>query len=158
MSPMKTVIIGLGNPIISDDGVGPLVVAELANHLNENDVTITEASVGGLGLVDLLAGHQRAIIVDAIQTANGQPGQIYQLDPSTFNKARHVASPHDVDFATALEFGKRMGMALPDQIDIFAIEAADVTTFSEGCTPEIVEAIPKCVELILKEVDGGLNA
>lgn len=155
---MKTVVVGLGNPILSDDSAGPRVASELRNRLNGEGPVILEASVGGLNLVDLLAGYAHAIIIDAIQTVDGKPGQIYRLDSKAFDGTRHTASPHDVNFATALEFGRKMGMTLPEQIDVFAIEAADVTTFSEECTPEVSRAIPVCVDMVIRELAGEKNA
>lgn len=113
--------------------------------------------MAGLSLLDLLADYDRAIIVDAIQTAGGKAGQIYQLEPTAFNAARHVSTPHDVDFATALELGSRLGLALPRQIIIFAIEVQNVTTFGEECTPEVERAIPVCVERVVQELNGGSN-
>jgi len=150
---MKTLILGLGNPILTDDGVGYQVAKELEAILNQQEVTIMETSLAGLSLLDLLAGYDRAIIIDAIQTVGGKAGQIYQLDPEAFNATRHVASPHDVNFATALELGNQLGLALPCQIDIFAIEVSDTSSFSEECTPKVTEAIPACVEVIVQEVE-----
>jgi hydrogenase maturation protease len=111
-----------------------------------------ETGCAGLSLLDLLVGYDRAIIVDAIQTVGGKAGQIYRLDPGAFDTARHTASAHGIDFTTALEFGKKLGIPLPQQIIIFAIEALDVSTFSEECTPEVRQAIPICVEMVLQEL------
>ena len=155
---MKTLVLGLGNPILSDDGVGPRVAKELEGSLDQREVTVVETSLAGLSLLDLLTGYDKAIIVDAIQTVGGKPGQIYRLDPEAFNATLHTASPHDVNFATALELGSKLGLPLPRQIDIFAIEVEDVTTFNEECTSEVECAIPVCVEVIRKELQGDHNA
>ena len=149
---MKTLIIGLGNPILTDDGVGPRVARELEGRLDQQEATVMETSLAGLDMMDLLAGYDRAIIIDAIQTVGGKAGQIYRIEPEAFDATRHTASPHDVNFATALELGNQLGMALPSQIDIFAVEVADTSHFSEECTPEVTEAIPLCVEMIVKEL------
>jgi hydrogenase maturation protease len=148
----------LGNPILTDDGVGPKIARELEDRLGRQEATVMETSLAGLDLLDLLAGYDRAIIIDAIQTEGGKAGQIYQLGPEALEATRHAASPHDVNFATALELGKRLGMALPRQIDIFAIEAADTSSFSEECTPEVTEAIPACIKMIIQELKGDRNA
>jgi len=145
---MKTLILGMGNPILSDDGIGIHVARALQGMVNQEKVTVTETSVGGLNLLDLLVNFDRAIIIDAIQTVGGKVGQIYRLDPEVFNTTRHASTPHDVNFATALELGKKLGLALPRQIDIFAIEVADVTTFSEKCSPEVERVVPVCVEMV----------
>ena len=119
---MKTIILGLGNPVRADDSVGLCVAHALAKRLSSPEVTVMEASVSGLDILDLLVGYERAIIIDAIQTKGGQPGQIYRLEPGTFASTRHSANPHSVDFATALELGERLGLALPQRITILAIE------------------------------------
>ena len=109
-------------------------------------------------MLDLLAGYDRAIIIDAIQTTGGKVGQIYRLKPEAFNTTRYTSSLHDVNFATALELGKKLNMALPQQIVIFAIEVEDVTTFGEQCSPEVERAIPVCVEMVRKELKGNHKA
>lgn len=145
---MKTLVLGMGNPILSDDGIGIHVARALEGRVNQQGVTVTETSMGGLNLLDLLVNFDRVIIIDAIQTVGGKVGQVYRLEPEVFNTTRHASSPHDVNFATALELGKKLGLALPRQIDIFAIEVADVTTFSEKCSPEVERAVPVCVEMV----------
>jgi len=155
---MKTLVLGLGNPILSDDGVGIHVARALEGRLNQQEVTVEETSMAGLSLLDLLADYDRAIIVDAIQTRQGKVGQVYRLELEAFDTTQHASTPHDVNFATALELGNRLGLTLPRQIDIFAIEVADVSTFSEECTPEVRRAIPVCVEKVIQELKGDHDA
>jgi len=154
---MKTLILGLGNPILSDDGVGVEVARALEGRLSHQEVTVMETSMAGLNLLDLLVNFDRAIIIDAIQTAGGKAGQIYRLEPSAFAATRHAVSPHDVNFATALELGNRLGLALPQQIIIFAIEVENVSSFSEKCTPEVERAIPVCVEKVIQALNEGVT-
>lgn len=157
---MKTIILGLGNPVRADDSVGLCVAHTLAQRLSSSDITVMEASVSGLDILDLLVGYERAIIIDAIQTRGGQPGQIYRLQAGSFAATRHSANPHSVDFATALELGERLGLTLPKEIVIFGIEVAEVDSFSEECTPRVGAATTVCVETVLKELVawGGENS
>ena len=154
MESLKTLILGLGNLLRSDDGVGLCVARELEGRVDRQGVTVVETSQAGLGLLDLLTGYDRAIIIDAIQTVGGEVGKVYRLHPDMFDAARHVALLHGVDFTTALELGNRLGMALPRQVVIFAIEVADVSTFSDECTPEVKRAIPVCIEMVIRELSG----
>jgi hydrogenase maturation protease len=149
----KTLILGLGNSLLCDDGVGIYVAAELKNRVNRPEITVIETGVAGLSLLDLLVGYDKAIIIDAIQTVGGKAGQIYSLNPKAFDTAIHTASAHGINFTTALEFGKKLGLSLPQQIIIFAVEASDVSTFSEECTPEVKKAVPACVEMVLRELN-----
>ncbi len=149
---MKTLILGLGSPILTDDSVG-LRVARALEGLKGPEVTVAEDSVTGLDFLDVLVGYERAIIVDAIQTRWGKAGQIYRFEPDALAATRRASTPHDVNLATALELGRQLGLDLPRQIIIFGIEVEDVISFGEDCTPAVAAAIPECVEMIVREVN-----
>ncbi|MBE0480713.1 MAG: hydrogenase maturation protease [Dehalococcoidia bacterium] len=155
---MKTLVLGLGNPYLTDDCVGIRVVVELQSRFKREDVTMEETSLSGLGLLEVLVGYDRVIIVDAIQTREGKPGEIHRLGPEVFEVARHLSSVHDLDFPTALDFGRRVGLSLPREIIIFGVEGSDTSSFSEECTPEVRKAIPRCVELVLEELAADQQA
>lgn len=150
---MKTLVLGMGNPILSDDGVGIRVAHEVANQLNSPQVTVSETSAAGLSLLDSILGYDRVIIIDAIQTKEGKVGQIYRMKPEDFSFAKRLSSPHQINLATALELGKMLNLEMPRQITVFAVEAKDITSFSEKCTPEVEKAIPEAVEMVLKELN-----
>jgi hydrogenase maturation protease len=151
---MKTLVLGLGNPILSDDGVGIRVTHEVANQLNSPQVTVAETSGAGLSLLDSIVGYDKVIIIDAIQTEKGQAGQIYRMGPEDFSLTKHFSSPHQINLATALELGKMLDLAMPQKITIFAVEAKDITSFSEKCTPEVEQAIPEVVKMVLEDLVG----
>jgi len=151
---LKTLVLGLGNPVLTDDGVGFVVVEEVRKRLPTADVTVSQASVGGLSLLDLVVGYDRVVIVDAIRTAGGTPGEVHQLSPDEFRGSIRAASTHDVGLATALELGRQLGMDIPGEIVILGIEAVDVETFGEELTPSVAAAVPQAVELVLEQLTG----
>lgn len=153
---MKTLVLGLGNTILCDDGVGILVVQEAAERCDRNDVTFTDASVGGMRLLDVISGYDRLILVDAIQTQGGKVGEIYRLGPNDLKVTLHSGSTHDLSLTGALALGRGMGMSLPadEGIVIIAIEVEEVLTFGEECTPAVAEAIPRAVEAVLAEMEA----
>lgn len=155
---LKTLVLGLGNPILSDDGVGVRVAEALQSRFNQEDIVVTETGVAGLDLLEMLWGYDRAIIIDAIQTKGGKVGEIYRLEPGDFAATQHAVNPHDINFATALKLGNMLGIPLPKQISILAIEVADTTTFCEECTPEVRRVIPVCVKMVVEELKGKDNA
>ena len=155
---MKTLILGMGNPIMGDDGVGIWAARALKDRVNEEKVTVMETGMAGLNLLELLADYDRAILIDAIKTGEGEVGKIYRLEPETLNDTRHAASTHGIDFSTALELGSRLGLNLPKDIVFFGIEVADVNTFSEKCTPEVEKAIPVVADMVVQELNGGSHA
>jgi len=152
---VKTLVLGLGNPILSDDSVGFRVVQELKAKFDKPGLTFVESSASGLSLLEVIIGYDKLIIVDAIQTEGGQVGEVYRFTLDNFIDTRHLTSSHGINLATALELGRKLGMALPQQIIIFAIEVADVTNFSEKCTPEVEKAIPLAVNMVAEELESG---
>jgi hydrogenase maturation protease len=151
---MKTLVLGIGNPILSDDGVGIRVAQEVGKKLDDPQITVSETSAAGLSLLDSLIGYNNVIIIDAIQTKGGKAGQIYRMKPEDFSFAKHISSPHQINLVTALELGKALNLAMPQEISIFAVEAKDTTSFSEECTPEVEQAIPEAVKMVLDELVG----
>jgi hydrogenase maturation protease len=149
---MKTLVLGFGNPILSDDGVGIKVAHEVVNQLNNHQVTVAETSAAGLSLLDSIVGYDKVIIIDAIQTEKGRAGQIYRMGTEDFSLTKHLSSPHQINLATALELGKMLSLTMPQEITVYAVEAEDITTFGEKCTPEVEQAIPEVVNMVLGEL------
>ncbi|RME51013.1 MAG: hydrogenase maturation protease [Caldilineae bacterium] len=153
---MQTLLLGLGNPILTDDGVGIRAAEAVRAALPPGaPVTVGEACVGGLGLMERLVGYRRAILIDAICTGDAPPGAVRRLtldDLRTITPPRHTASTHDAPLLTALETGRQMGLPLPDDIVLFAIEAANVSDFGETLTPPVAAAIPEVVQRVLTEL------
>jgi hydrogenase maturation protease len=148
---MKTLILGLGNPLVTDDSVGLRVVDVLKPLLADRvDVEVSEDYWGGLRLMERMIGFDRAIVIDAIQT--GAPaGTIHPLTADGLATQRS-ASAHDVNLVTALEFGRQAGAQLPENrhVQLVGIEAQDILNFGEECTPAVQAAIPKAVEVVLE--------
>jgi hydrogenase maturation protease len=153
---LKTLVLGLGNPILTDDGVGIHIVREAAARCRWSGVTFAEASVGGLRLLDVVAGYDRIVMIDAIQTCNGEPGDVYRLQPGDLWTSLHSGSTHDLSLAGALALGRDLGMKLPGDQDILvlAVEVEDVLTFGETCTPQVQAAMPGVVETVLTEIES----
>ena len=155
-STEKTLVLGLGNPILTDDGVGIHVVRAVAECCSRDDVVFAEASVGGLRLLDIIAGYDRIILVDAIQTTGGQPGDLYRLHPHDLRASLHAGSTHDLSLPGALALGRSLGLPLPpdEGFAILAVEVDDVLTFGESCTPHVQAAIPQVAQKVLEEISA----
>jgi hydrogenase maturation protease len=149
---MKTLVLGTGNPILSDDGAGIRVAQEVGKKLDDPQVTVSETSAAGLSLLDSIVGYDKVIIIDAIQTKKGKAGQIYRMKPEDFSYAKHLSSPHQINLVTALELGKVLNLVMPQEIIIIAVEAKDISNFGERCTPEVERAIPEAVKIVLSEL------
>jgi hydrogenase maturation protease len=153
---VKTVIIGLGNPILTDDSVGirvsRLLKKEIHNNLN-NPCEVIELYTGGIRLMDAMIGYDKAIIIDAIVTNSGtQPGTIYTLTPSHLMMTKNSFSSHDTNLVNCLKMGEMLNLHLPSDIKIWAIEADDVNTFSEELTEKVEKSVPKVACEILHDL------
>jgi hydrogenase maturation protease len=154
---MKILVLGLGNPILTDDGIGVLVAEEVRARLPEDtSIDISEVSVGGLTLMESMIGYDRVILVDAFQRLDGCcPGKVHKMsldDLRSISPTQHSASPHDASLVTAIETGRRMGIQLPEEITIFAIEVENVMDFSDHPTPSVAAVIPQVIESVLDEI------
>ena len=149
-----TLVLGLGNPILGDDGVGWKVAQAVQARLAEfgSTVEIDFASLGGLSLMERVLGYQHVILVDCMETGAAPIGSVRSMpladlaDPT----AGHSASAHDTSLITALEAARSMGADVPDRVDVVAIEARVSYDFSEELSPEIRAAVPTATEQVLR--------
>ncbi len=148
----KTLILGLGNPILTDDGVGLRVVRALRAQALPPGVLCAEAGIGGLRLLETIAGYERIILVDAILTPGGRPGEICLLQPRDLRTSLHSGCAHDLSLTAALGFGRALGMNIPEDphIIIVAIQVEDVQTLGEKMTPAVEASVPRAVETVLR--------
>ena len=148
---MKTLVIGLGNPILGDDGVGWRIAEEVKNQLAlDSPVDVDCLSLGGISLMERLIGYDRAILIDAF--ALDEPiGSILVLKLSDLPNysAFHITSTHDTSLQNAIELGKSMGAHLPDDIMVVGIATKHVYDFSENLSPPIADAVPQAANIVL---------
>jgi len=146
---MKTLIMGIGNPILTDDGVG-IRIAE-AIKTERPGVEVIETSEAGMALVDCVEGYDRLIIVDSIITGREKPGAFYKLDLEQLGPAKDSPSSHGLDIATAFKLGEGLGYKMPQVVSLYAVEIKNNTTFGERCTEEVQEKISLVAEQIMEE-------
>jgi hydrogenase maturation protease len=151
---MKTIVLGLGNTILSDDGVGIYVARALRQEL-AGRADVLEAELAGLDLVEMLAGYEKAVIIDAIELDGEEPGTVFRLAPDDLRITPRLASFHDIDIVTALELGRRLGVEMPSEVIIYAIQVEDALTLGEGCLPAVEAVIPSITAEIAAELVGG---
>ena len=143
---MNTLILGIGNLILTDDGIG----IKIARKLKEGNsrLEVTETNEAGIALLDLIDGYDKLVIIDSIKTEQGEPGELYKLELGDLKPAKDLASSHGIGIATAFELGRRLGYRIPKLVSIYAVNIKDNLTFGEECTEEVEARIP----LILKQI------
>jgi hydrogenase maturation protease len=156
-----TLVIGLGNPILGDDGVGWRVAEEAEARLNgqvnttEREIEFDYLSLGGLSLMERMNGYRDVVVVDSIVTRQRPIGSIFSLLLSSLPdfSAGHTTAIHDTSLATALDIGRKMGMELPEKVWVVAVEAEYVYDFSEELSPPVAAAVPKATEVLMEVLE-----
>ena len=155
---MKTLIVGVGSPILGDDGVG----VEIARRCREiyrgsDEVSVVEIGTGGLSLLDTVQGYDRLILIDAAISGK-QSGTVQILTEDSIAGTIHFGSGHEADLPTTLALGRKLAARpLPKDISIVAVEVRDITTFSESLSPEVEAAVPKAVAAVGKLLGTDLQ-
>jgi hydrogenase maturation protease len=157
---MSTRIIGLGNTILTDDGVGIYAVRGVRRSLENSfpglNVDIVETEVGGFSLMELMAGWARVILVDSIQFDGLEPGTVVRLQPEDLHTSLRLRSVHDIDLPTVLELGRRLQLPMPREVFVFGIQAEDTLTLGESLTDAAKRGMKEAVNLILEMIsDSG---
>jgi hydrogenase maturation protease len=154
--PSATLVLGLGNPLLGDDGVGWHVADRVRGALSADGaappgVDVDWAAAGGLSLMERMIGYERAIVVDAIATGDLPVGSVRRLalqdlpDPCV----GHTGSAHDASLQTAVRLGRRLGAALPQDITIVAVEAGPIHEFCDTLSPAVAGAVAPATALVL---------
>lgn len=138
---MKTLILALGNPILSDDAVGWEVADRLSSRLRGHSVDVLKESAAGLDLLRTISEYERLIVVDAIQLGTRPVGSIHRFTLDELRSTIRYSSAHDINFVTAFAMGKTLGYEMPEDIRIYGIEVKELRVFAEGLTPEVGEKL-----------------
>lgn len=143
MKIKKTLVLGLGNDILTDDGIGPMLVADLSGMTDRSEIQFETLSCGGLEIMEYIKGYNKVIFIDGIRTLNGNPGDVHYFSPADFTETSHLSNLHDVDFLTALKVGTALDMNLPSDLHIIAVEIIEDREFSEELSPLLNERYPR---------------
>jgi hydrogenase maturation protease len=154
---VKTIIVGLGNPILGDDGVGWQIARQVQQRSDfPPNVDVDCLSVGGISLMERLIGYERAILIDSFVTNKNPIGTLscFSVNELPNRALGHMCSAHDTTLQNALKIGQELGAQLPKEIVVVAVEAQDVYDFSEQLTPMVAAAVPTAVQAIINLLGG----
>jgi hydrogenase maturation protease len=150
----RAVIVGLGNPIRTDDAVGLAVARAVHTRLARPDIELCELAAGGLELVERLAGYARAVIIDAVQGGGGQVGECCRLEWERGSGSQRTGGTHEVGLLEGLELARRLGVQVPEVVRVYVVEVADPYTFGTEMSAPVRDAVPAAAEKILAEEYG----
>ncbi|MHC4738363.1 MAG: hydrogenase maturation protease [Planctomycetota bacterium] len=152
---MKTLILALGNPILSDDAVAYEVADRLAKRCIEVD--IIKSSAATMDIIPKLAAYERLVVIDSVQLGSSPPGTVHRFSLDELADTVRSSSPHDINFATAFQMAKEWGYDIPLDIRIYGIEVKELLKFSEAFTPEVAEKLDEITEHIFGELTNQIK-
>ncbi len=141
----RVLILGLGNPIRGDDGVGNRAALILKEELKDIPVDVEETNATGFNLLEILSGYDMAILIDGVEMG-GKPGEIYEIKP----EEKGFFYLHLVHIGDVIKMGREMGLKMPE-VKIIGVEIKE-KGFSEKLSPEVEASVPKVVEIVKKKL------
>lgn len=149
-------LLGIGNDILKDDGIGPWICNQLQKELIHPQIHFENLNLGGLEVLEYIKDYQYVYIFDAIKTPEGQVGDVFLLNREVFRETCHLSNLHDVGFLTALDLAEELDMTLPDEIRIAAVEIREDLEFGTEFTPELQEKTGEIMEIIREDINKWL--
>ena len=142
---MKTLILGVGNLLLKDEGVGIHAIHALENENLPPDVTLMDGGTGGLHLLSWLQDYDRIIMIDATLDDN-PPGTIRLIQPRYASDFPHLMSAHEIGLRDMIDAMYLTGK-MPEII-LIVISAADINEVGTNLSPEVQAALPEIIKLV----------
>jgi hydrogenase maturation protease len=153
-SERRILILGLGNPILSDDGIGLLLTKRLEGKIP--GVEVASITLAGLELLDILAGYDHVFLIDAATGTGGEPGELKEISDGT--GALHLFTSHGVNFFEILRIGRDSGLKMPEPAVVFGIEIGNATDFGTSLSPALLSALPTLETTITARIAQKIGA
>lgn len=150
----KNLILGIGNDILTDDGIGPRLIDLIQKSCSFKNTDFFSTTLGGLEILEFIIGYEKVIFIDAIRTEKGIPGSVNFFNLSDFQETLHLSNLHDISFLTAIDLGKTLGFKIPEDMRIIAIEIVEDKVFSKEFSPEIENQLPVILENVKKLINS----
>lgn len=148
----KVLLLGLGNDILSDDGVGLHIVREIRARLGgRGDIEVIDTCEMGLSLLDMIVDYENLVLVDAVQTRQAPPGTLQEIALDDM-KILPLMAPHFFGIGEIMAMGRQLGMNVPRRVRIFAVEAGDPFTVNTQMTTPLIQALPSLVGAVMAAV------
>lgn len=149
----RTLVLGLGNDILSDDGVGLRAVRRVA-ALAGDRAEFAEACVATVDLLSLMSGYDRVIIIDAFVSPDLPPGTTVRATPEDLPHGFGYRSFHTLPFRAVLDMGEQLGIPMPQEVVIHGLAVDETTTFGEEFSPDVAKAWESWAEQIARSEFG----
>ena len=143
-------VLGIGNELLKDDGIGPKLVKKLQNFLPSANIDYATSLVGGMETIEIMRGYDEAVIIDGIMTENGMPGTVYFMTYPLNMNTLHLSNAHDISFDMSVKLARRLKIPFPERIRIIAIEIVEDREFGEALTEPLQEKYSEVFSSVAK--------
>lgn len=153
----RPLVLGLGNDLLGDDGIGLWIVDALRERPSLGGFDFQTADGAGLGLLDLLDGYEHAFVVDCIVDDDRRSGRVRRLSAEDFEARSVGLSSHYAGLPQVLALGRQLGLGMPE-VEVVAIGVADPYRIGTDFSPELRRRLPAIVaevERVLLGADGA---
>ena len=146
-------VLGVGNLVLTDEGVGVHVVQRLQKMDLPSHVEVLDGGTSGFDLLDDIEGRKKVVVVDAVK-GEQPPGTIYRMTTEDIEEApKSRLSLHDIDMTDLLKLVDLFEIEKPE-IVIIGIEPKDIESASLELSQEIEARVPRLIELVMKEIEA----
>jgi len=152
MKKNRVLVLGIGNPLLTDDGIGIVAAREIIKK-GLAGVDVEEATASGIEVMEMMLGYEKVIVADAIFLPDHEPGEIMHLKEEDFSHTVHGSSPHGVNISTAIALGRQTSPEMmPKDIVFIAMQAEDISTFGESQTEKVARMMSEFIDAVIKEI------
>ena len=145
----RTLLLGLGNDILSDDGVGLKAARRVAKLVGDR-AEVVEASIATIDLLPLMSGYDRVVIIDAFLSPDLPAGTPVRATPEDLPKGFGYRSFHTLTFREVLEIGEWLGLSMPTFVVIHGLAVDETSSFGEEFSPRVAEVWESWAEEIAR--------
>ncbi len=154
MEDKKSILIlGLGNLILKDEGIGVHVVQKMMDMNLPPDIEVMDGGTMGIDLLYHIEERKKVIVIDAVNT-EGIPGTLYRFTDRDLEDNKDILrSAHEIDFTYVLKTAALFGKS-PEEVIFIGIKPGDI---SEGMelSPAVEEKIPAIIKLVMEELESS---
>lgn len=147
---MKTLVLGLGNELLCDDGIG-ILAAERLKEILGAQVDVESTSVSGLALLDYLVGYDRAILIDAVQSGQHPVGTVFEIEHDNLREIISP-SPHYAGLPELIQLAEELSLDFPKQFHVLAVEVEDCLSLGKDPCEAVLSSLEEIVSQVKKRL------
>lgn len=156
--PVKEVlIIGMGNDILMDSGIGPGIVKDLQNEIEGDLCDFLFFEIGSPEMVFQMAGYRQVFIIDAKKSENGKPGEVHCCSLKDYSTSFYLDNIHDFSLSDSLSLAGEMNVNLPEEVYIITVEIQENMVFSMEFSPVMEECYPDIFDKVMGIIESRIS-